>query len=231
MQKNNLLTLDKEKIEVFREIKNFDNLEYLKNWKFDKVIVDSKNKVKKIEVYNYFDRLNLKKLIKFLNTKQFKSINNNEKIPSLFYILLSKEWKYTNWKWQILDENNLPKYYYFVDLVKVLKHRNRYILLKIYRNKSQNKKFSKLEITYLNYKKKYNSIFLDWIYWLRNLNEIIKRLSKRIQFIWYDEDFSKKITLKEFLNYFLKECEYFINKWYRQKVLKEYFHSRDFYTK
>lgn len=220
MKENNYTINNENNLKENLKLKISNQFNLINKWKFDKIIIQNKtNIIKKIEIYNYFNRNNIKKLIAFLNTKQFKYFENSSDFPRLFNILLSKNNKHITWKWKILDNNYLPKYYYFVDFIKVLNHRWRPILLKIYRNKSQNKNFAKIELTYIPYKKNYNLYFLDWLNWLKWINEIIKKLNKRFNFIWYLEDYSKQIKLDTFLNKVI-ENKTKSNKSYKNKILE-----------
>lgn len=192
---------------------------YISSWKLDKIVSNEKNIITKIEIYNYFKRKNIKKIIKYLNTKKFNYLIEKKDFPRLFNILLSQNNKHITWKWKILDNNNLPKFYYFVDFIKVLNHRWRPVLLKIYRNKSKQKDFSKIELTYYQHKKNYNLYFLDWLNWLKWINEIIKKISTKFNFLWYEEDFSQKIEFNNFLNNIL-ENKTKSNKSYKNKILE-----------
>jgi len=166
-------------------------------WKFDKVTVDSQsNRVKKIEVYNYFSHNSIKRMLKFLQTKQFKYITDTTKYPRLYNIQLKQEGQHIIQQWKIIDiEKENYMYYYYVYYVRVLSHRWRPILLKIYWNKSLKKDFYKLELTYTYSKWWYNLHFLDWLSALKSINEIIRKIENRFSPIGYDEDFSGKITL------------------------------------
>lgn len=184
-----------EKEEINNTLDISINLGFIKKWKFDKLVYLNKNeKVSKIEIYNYFDRKNLKKLIKHLQTKRYKYTVDNKKIPQIFSILLSKDKKHTTGQWKIVEDISNKKYYYYVDFVKAIVHRGSVYLIKIYRNESIKSSFSKIELSYYyNDNSKYNLYYWTWVNSLKWLNEIIKRLSNKTDFIWYDEDFSKKI--------------------------------------
>jgi hypothetical protein len=166
-------------------------------WKFDKVIVDAQsNRVKKIEVYNYFSHNSIKRMLKYLQTKQFKYITDTTKFPRLYNIQLKQEGQHIIQQWKIIDVwENKYKFYYRVYYVRVLSHRGRPILIKIYWNESLKKDFYKLELTYKYYQWKYNLHFLDWLSALKSINEIIRKIENRFSPIGYDEDFSGQITL------------------------------------
>jgi len=170
----------------------------ISKWKIDKVIVDNKtNRITKLEIYNYFNIDDLEALIKYINTKKFKYTNDKKQFPPYWNILLSQRWKNINGQGKILNlEDKFYKYFYFVNFIKILVHRNRKLMLKIYHNRAQNKKFVKLEITYSYFKKKdkYNMHLLDWLGALKGMNEVIRKIEHRFTSIWFNEDFSKKIT-------------------------------------
>lgn len=204
--------------------KYLEKFNCLNNWRFDKVLIEhDTNIVRKIEVYNYFNRDDLDKIINFLKTKQFKYYTKDtfwtNVFPDLFYILLSKENHYTNWKWKKLELDDLPRYYYYIEWSKVLNHRKRPVYIKIYRNISCNKNFSKLEISYYYHRKNYNIFFLDWINWLKGICEIINKLENKIDFIGFKEDFSMKIPFRLFFNKLLLNKTK-SNKCYKSKILK-----------
>lgn len=172
------------------------SFEYISKWKLDKVLLNHEDKrVKKIEVYNYFWKKDLKKLLRYLNTKKFSYNNDTKNHPCVWNPQLANEWKYTTGQWKRVDEMNKPKYYYYTHFCKVLVHRNRVYLLKIYENKSSNKDFVKLEITYEYHKKNYNLHYLDWLSALKGMNEIIGKICKKATVKGFDEDFSRQITL------------------------------------
>lgn len=196
------------------------NLNCIKNWKFDKLTYSKESqKVSKIEIYNYIKREKVEKLVKHLNTKKYKYTNDFTKIPNIFSVLLSKENKHTSWQWKIIEDITNEKYYYYIDFVKALVHRWSVFLIKIYRNKSQNKDFSKIEISYyFNNNSKYNLYYWTWINSLKAINEIIKRLSNNFDFLWYWEDYSQKI---DFLTWIAKILRiYPKNK--IEKILKKF---------
>jgi hypothetical protein len=73
------------------------NIKFLQNFYFDKVKYNKKTNIfKKIEIYNFIPRKNIKKVIKYLNTKQFKYLNNTKDFPKIFNILLNQENKHIN---------------------------------------------------------------------------------------------------------------------------------------
>lgn len=194
-----------------------NNFNHIKNWKLDKTV--EKEKVTKIEVYNYINRCDVKNIIKFLNTKKFKYYYDTKSFFKLCNVMLNLNNKHISWQWNILDSFNLPKYYYYVDFVKVLNHRWRPLLLKIYRNESCKKQFSKIEITYFHFKKWYNLYFLDWLNSFKSINEIIKKINKRFQFIWYDEDFSLQQKFDDFIIKMInKKTKH--NKSYKNKIIQ-----------
>jgi len=182
-------------------ISYWKSFKHISKCKLDKVIIEKKtNKVKKVEVYNYFNNDNVEKIIKYLLSPSFEFTKNKSKFNKLRNVLLMQEWKNIVKNGRIVDiEIRKYKYYYYVYFVRVLVHRKRPFLLKIYWNQSQNKDFVKLEITYSLQKKLYNLHFLDWINAMKSINEIIKKIEKKFTPIWYDEDFSKKITLDSFI--------------------------------
>lgn len=205
-------------LEIYPKIQQ--KIKFLENFYFDKVIYSDKtNIIRKMEIYNYIPRKNINNIIKYLNTKQFKFLENKKDFPKIFNILLSQNNKHINWKWVILNENFLPKYHYYVDYVKVLNHRWRPILIKIYRNKSQNREYSKIEITYSYFKKSYNLYFLDFLNALKWMNELLKKISKKIQYYELEEemDFSKRINFDKFLEFILT-LKNKNNKNYNQKI-------------
>lgn len=171
-------------------------LSNLLSWKFDKVVIDD-NQVRKLEVYNYIKRSDVSKLIKFLNTKQFKYCDDSKEFNKIFNIILNQNQKYINGKWLIFDDVNDVKYYYYVDFVKVINNRWSNFLIKIYRNISQNKDFSKIEITYWRKKNKYNLFYGDWVNKLKWISEIINKIQKRFDLIGFNEDFSWNINIEE----------------------------------
>jgi len=171
-------------------------LSNLLSWKFDKVVIDD-NQVRKLEIYNYIKRSDVNKLIKFLNTKQFKYCDDSKEFNKIFNIILNQNQKYINGKWLIFDDVNDVKYYYYVDFVKVINNRWSNFLIKIYRNISQNKDFSKIEITYWRKKNKYNLFYGDWVNKLKWISEIINKIQKRFDLIGFNEDFSWNINIQE----------------------------------
>jgi hypothetical protein len=171
-------------------------LSNLLSWKFDKVVIDD-NQVRKLEIYNYIKRSDVSKLIKFLNTKQFKYCDDSKEFNKIFNIILNQNQKYINGKWLILDDISDVKYYYYVDFVKVINNRWSNFLIKIYRNISQNKDFSKIEITYWRKKNKYNLFYGDWCNKLKWISEIINKIQKRFDLIGFNEDFSWNINIEE----------------------------------
>lgn len=190
-----------ERDDIINTLNTSNSLEFIKKWKFDKLVYLNKNeKVSKIEIYNYIDRDNLKKLIKHLQTKRYKYTSDNKIMPKIFSILLSKNKKHTSWQWKIIKDISNTKYYYYVDFVKAIVHRGSIFLIKIYRNESIKSSFSKIELSYYyNDNSKYNLYYWTWVNSLKWLNEIIKRLSYKFDFIWYDEDFSKKIDFFQWM--------------------------------
>lgn len=170
-------------------------LSNLLNWRFDKIVIED-NVVRKLEVYNYIKRSDVDKLIKFLNTKQFKYCSNSKEFNKIFNIILNQNNKYINGKWLIFDDVSDIKYYYYVDFVKVISNRWSNFLIKIYRNISQNKDFSKIEITYWRKKNRYNLFYGDWINKLKWISEIINKIEKRFDLIGFNEDFSWNIDIK-----------------------------------
>lgn len=170
-------------------------LSNLLNWRFDKIVIED-NVVRKLEVYNYIKRSDVDKLIKFLNTKQFKYCSNSKEFNKIFNIILNQNNKYINGKWLIFDDVSDIKYYYYVDFVKVISNRWSNFLIKIYRNMSQNKDFSKIEITYWRKKNRYNLFYGDWINKLKWISEIINKIEKRFDLIGFNEDFSWNIDIK-----------------------------------
>lgn len=170
-------------------------LSNLLNWKFDKIVIED-DVVRKLEVYNYIKRNDVDKLIKFLNTKQFKYCDDSKEFNKIFNIILNQNNKYINGKWLIFDDVNDVKYYYYVDFVKVINNRWSNFLIKIYRNISQNKDFSKIEITYWRKKNWYNLYYGDWINKLKWISEIINKIEKRFDLIGFNEDFSWNIDIK-----------------------------------
>jgi hypothetical protein len=172
--------------------KKFKNLIH---WKFDKITLEW-NEVRKIEVYNYINRDDVQKIIKFFNRKSFHRSSDTTKFHSIFNIILHHEWKHTH-KNEVLWDIQGQKYYYFVDFAKVLCHRGSYFLVKIYRNKSQDKAFSKIEITYWRKKNKYNLFYADWASKLKGMAEIINSIESQFDFLGYVEDFSGKQDIYE----------------------------------
>lgn len=67
---------------------------YISSWKLDKIVSNEKNIITKIEIYNYFERKNIKKIIKYLNTKKFNYLIEKKDFPRLFNILLSQNNKH-----------------------------------------------------------------------------------------------------------------------------------------
>lgn len=192
----------------YDEIENIINilnssksLDYIRNWKFDKLTYSKESKkVSKIEIYNYIDRKKLKKLVKHLQTKKYKYTENTKDMPNIFSILLSKEHKHTSGQWKIIEDISNTKYYYYVDFVKAIVHRGSIFLIKIYRNQSIESSFSKIELSYYyNNNSKYNLYYWTWVNSLKWINEIIKRLTKKFEFLWYNEDFSKKIEFSPWI--------------------------------
>jgi len=197
---------------IKKEGLTFNNkLNNLLNWKIDKIKI-VEGSIRKIEVYNYIKRCDINKIIKFLNRKSFKYCENKSKFNNIFNIILNENEKYisrdkykknnfeNNWnRINIIEEDKLIDYnfYYFVDFVKVISHRNSNFLIKIYRNQSKNKDFSKVEITYWIKKNNYNLFYWDWVNKLKWISEIINRINKNIDFIGFGEDFSRKINIKE----------------------------------
>jgi len=49
-----------------------------------------------MEIYNYIPRKNINNIIKYLNTKQFKFLENKKDFPKIFNILLSQNNKHIN---------------------------------------------------------------------------------------------------------------------------------------
>jgi len=184
----------------------------LLNWKIDKILIRD-SIVRKIEFYNYIKKSDVNRIIKYLNRKSFKYCEDKRKFNSIFNIILNENKKYisknkyrknnfdniNNNNIIIIKDNELDNYnyYYFVDFVKVLKHRNSNFLIKIYRNSSINKNFSKIEITYWIKKNNYNLYYWDWVNKLKGISEIINKISKNFDFIGFNEDFSWKINIKE----------------------------------
>jgi len=205
---------------IINTLNNSKNLDCIKNWKFDKLVYSKDSqKISKIEIYNYIKREQVLKLLKHLSTKKYKYTNDYKKIPNIFSVLLSKENKYTSWQWKIIEDISNEKYYYYIDFVKVLVHRWSVFLIKIYRNKSQNKDFSKIEISYyFNNNSKYNLYYWTWINSLKAINEIIKRISYNFDFLWYREDYSQKI---DFLTWIAKLLRIY-PKEKIQKILKKF---------
>lgn len=181
---------------MFSDFKFNKKLSKLLNWKFDKVLINENNEVRKLEVYNYIKRSDVNKLIKYLNTKQFKYCDNTWKFNKIFNVILNQNNKYITWKWQILENLENVKYYYYVDFVKVIQNRWSNFLIKIYTNVSQNKDFSKIEITYWIKKNWYNLYYGDWINKLKWISEIINKIEKKFDVIGFNEDFSWKIDIK-----------------------------------
>lgn len=192
--KNN--TTIKNKSPPFR-VHYWQSFDAISKWKIDKALVDNtSNRVTKIEVYNYFSHDTIKSMLKYLQTKQFKYITDKNNHPRLYNIQLKQEGQHTIQQWKIIDiEKEQYMYYYYVYFIKVLSHRWRPILLKLYWNKSLKKDFYKLELTYTYSKWWYNLHYLDWLSALKSINEIIRKIEKRFSPIGYDEDFSGKITL------------------------------------
>lgn len=180
-----------------------DSFKYVSKWKIDKAIQEKENgRISKIEIYNYFKISDLPLFMKYLNTSKFKFTDNRKEYPRVFNILRNHEWKRITWKWKIFGRNEkLPRYYYKVLFSRVMSHRNRTYLFKIYWNESQGKDFVKVEITYCYFKpkEKYNIHSLDWLNSLKGINEIIKKTEKKMTPIWFIEDFSKEITLEAFI--------------------------------
>lgn len=175
----------------------------ISKWKIDKSILEKEtNIVKKIELYNYFKKSEVENLIKHLNSKAFKYTKKANEYPRIFNVILNQENKFITWRWKILDiKEKMPKYYYYVLFSKVLVHRNRAYLIKIYHNIAQNKDFVKLEITYSYFKPKgkYNIHFLDWLNSLKGMNEVISKLEKKVSFIGFYEDFSEQVYFESFI--------------------------------
>jgi len=189
------------------------------DWKFDKVSSEEDEKgfkVTKLEVYNYIRYKDVDKLIKFLNTKQFNYCEDKSKYNSIFNIILGHNWKNIR-KWKILKDYELSDWrYYKVLFIKVLNHRWSNFLLKIYWNASENKDFAKIEITYWIKKNNYNLFYWDWANKLKWIAEVINKINKKFEMIWFDEDFSWKINIKKKICKFLKKYDF--NR--RDKIIK-----------
>lgn len=195
---------------IFME-KNFvfnTKLNNLINWKIDKIVIES-GEVRKLEFYNYIKRSDVGKLIKFLNTKSFKFCDNTKEFNKIFNVILGQNRKHINWRGEIYEDIEERRYYYYVDFVKVVNNRWSNFLLKIYRNKSKNKDFSKIEITYWRKKNGYNLYYGDWINKMKGISELINKISKKFEMVWYDEDFSWWIDIKSKI--------FEIINWYDQK--------------
>lgn len=68
------------------------SFEYISKWKLDKVLLNHEDKrVKKIEVYNYFWKKDLKKLLRYLNTKKFSYNNDTKNHPCVWNPQLANE--------------------------------------------------------------------------------------------------------------------------------------------
>lgn len=191
-------------------IKYYKSYDHISKWLLDKVLIERINKkVTKIEVYNYFDIKDIKLIIKYLESYHFKSTKNATLYPPYWSFLLNLEWEHIktikskeNSKKiiKIIDPNDKKnKFFYYIFYVRVHLHRNNTYLIKLYWNKSKNKKFFKLEITYWYKEKWYNLHFLDFLNSLKGINEILRKIEKKFTPIWYKEDFSKKITLDSFI--------------------------------
>lgn len=196
-----------------KEYLTFKNLEApfnIKYWKsfiniskrlLDKVILEKEtNIIKKIEVYNYFDIKDIKKIIEYLKSNKFKYTNDKSKFNKLWNIILNQEWKHIVKNWRIVDINKTKyRHFYYIFFVNVLVFRNRTYLIKLYRNISKKKDFFKLEITYSYFKKNYNLHFLDYLNAMKSVNTIIGKIERRFVPIWFNEDFSQQITLDSFV--------------------------------
>ena len=201
----------------------------LLEWKIDKISLKEDYKVTKIEFYNYIDRDKVPKLIKYLNTKEFRYCKEKKRLNNLFNILLAHNKKYIsrnkynklNWDYinkeyiwsqnlknsiNIIKEKELQNYnfYYFVDFCKVITHRWSNFLIKIYRNTSKQKDFSKIEITYWIKKNEYNLFFWDWANKMKGISEIINKLTRKINYRFdilnSNNDFSWKIDIQSKIN-------------------------------
>lgn len=215
-EKNSIFNTDEnitiKNIKAPFKINYWKSYQYISKWLLDKVKVNAEfdknwkininpHRVSKIEVYNYFQRKDIDALLKYLQTKKFNYTTDTSKFHKIFNPILRLEWKYITWRWKILEDQDFANYkwYYYVDFVRVLVHRNRTYLIKSYYNISENKSFFKLEITYSYQKKKYYLHFLDWLNACKWMNEIIKKIEDRFEPKGYDEDFSKQITFDAFV--------------------------------
>lgn len=206
-----------ERVGIFftMPILNHKKFTNLLNWKFDKTTIND-SKVKKIEVYNYIPRKEVPKLIKYFNRKTFHRTDDSKNFHSVFNIILSHEWEHIYKNEIITDTLRDHKYYYFVDFARVLSHRWSNFLIKIYRNKAQNKNFSKVEITYWRHKWNYNLSYWDWASRIKGIAEVINLIEKRVKPIGFAEDFSKKQDIRDTISLLVNQYSW--NK--QEKLIK-----------
>jgi len=90
--KNNYKYLTIKKIEAPFSINYNKSFNILSNRLLDKIILEKEtNIIKKIEVYNYFDINNIKKVISYLKSSKFKYTNDKSTYNKLWNVLLNQE--------------------------------------------------------------------------------------------------------------------------------------------
>lgn len=179
------------------KLENNKSFDFIKNWKFDKVLMSKKKKrITKVEVYNYFKESDFSKLLKHLQTKKFKYTTDKTSFPREWNAILAQEWKNIIKGWKIVDLSKGYYPYHYKNLyTRVLLYRNKSYLIKAYKNSSHKKTFFKLEITYGFIKGKYNLSSTNWIDGIKSMNSILKNIEFGVKPINFKKnDFSKKIT-------------------------------------
>lgn len=159
----------------------------------------------KFEYYCYYPLDKLEEFKKILEQKDFKYTEDKTKFPNIFNIQLAMEGKIHNWR---LKNNNLSKYLYKEELVKVLIYKNCPYLIRIYRLYNIEKPYFKFEITYLKNDRTKKPFKGDPLRKVKAIIEIAKKITKKFQkaIDIGDEDYSWWISIEEFLkNYSLKK--------------------------
>lgn len=203
---------------------------YNKNdWKFDKFLINEKWEVSKMEIYTYFPRKQLSEILKYFQSNKFKrecigSYNDDfwyggeeiRKFAPIFNIILGHHESIIHRNKRLPEWSTLPKYYYYVDFAWVLNHRWTKFLVKIYRNKSGNKPFSKIEITYWRYKDNYHLFYGDWANKLKWMFEVMKKIQKKLTIFGFLEDFSGKMNIFETVSWYITT----LNEQQKKKICK-----------
>ncbi len=166
MKENIINESDSEVLEqAFQYIMNYKEQKLEQVWMFNSLGISNlwfahkltskesdKDKYKKIEWFGYFKSEDKEDMMKHLNGKDFRYVDDrSEWNYSIFYDLaMKKEWKLTT---SDLKDYEGEWFWYIQDFCKVLIHRNEFYLIRVYHvDKKWWKDFSnwyfKVEITY-----------------------------------------------------------------------------------